>query len=354
MVPLKFYNANLLAMRNLLKFLLLVGIVPVLLTLNSCKDDSPAVPEQTEFEMLTQYMAINDLDLPDILNGWVVAGSPTLVDQNDFSVPGYYVIDIRKAEDFALGHIKDAHNVPNLADLLAEADNAGGTPILMVCYTGQTAARATAALRLLGYEAKTLKWGMSAWNADFNSKWVANATDLTHANWVSGDVPPANQEFSLPKINTGEIDGAAILRARVQAMLTNSSWGVSKTTVLDNPENFFVNNKWPEAAWSSFGHVKGAFRIDEDLKIANLKYLDGSKQVVTYCYTGQTSTITSAWLEVLGYEAKSLMFGANGIVWTGLKNADDYKKFAWHGTGAASELNYGYYDADNEFIPPAP
>lgn len=341
-------------MRNFFRLLLLVGIVPALLTFTSCKDDAPPTPEQSEFDILTQYMAINDLDLPDLLNGWVTSGSALNVDQNDFSVPGYYVIDIRKADDFVKGHIKGAHNVPDLANLLAEAENAGNTPILMVCYTGQTAARATGALRMLGYNAKSLKWGMSGWNAEFDAKWASNATDLSHSNWVSGDNPPANETFSLPNIRTGQTDGAAILRARVQALLANSSWGVSKTNVLDNPENYFVNNKWSEDSWSSFGHVKGAFRIDEDLKLANLKYLNSGKPVVTYCYTGQTSAITSAWLEVLGYDAKSMLFGANGIVWSQLKNSDSKAKVSWHGTGSASQLNFGYYDADEELVPPAP
>jgi rhodanese-related sulfurtransferase len=35
--------------------------------------------------------------------------------------------------------------------------------------------------------------------------------------------------------------------------------------------------------------------------------------VITYCYTGQTSAAISAYLRVIGYNAKSLMFGMNKL-----------------------------------------
>ena len=34
---------------------------------------------------------------------------------------------------------------------------------------------------------------------------------------------------------------------------------------------------------------------------------------MTYCYTGQTSAVVTAYLRVLGYDAYSLTFGMNGI-----------------------------------------
>ena len=55
--------------------------------------------------------------------------------------------------------IKDAHNV-SLANIIDEAPNAGTKPILVVCYTDQTAGRAVGLLKLMGFNAKSLKWGM--------------------------------------------------------------------------------------------------------------------------------------------------------------------------------------------------
>jgi hypothetical protein len=39
-------------------------------------------------------------------------------------------------------------------------------PVVVYCYTGQTASQVTAALRLLGYDAYNLLFGMQAWTMD--------------------------------------------------------------------------------------------------------------------------------------------------------------------------------------------
>jgi rhodanese-related sulfurtransferase len=336
-------------MKNLIKFWVIL-LVPILL-LTNCKDD-PIEPTVSEFETLTQYMAQNGLDLPDVLNGWVKPGTAVNVNTTDYSVPDYFVIDLRAQADYDIGHIKDAVRT-TLVDVLATAELANGKPILVVCYTGQTAARATGALRLMGFEAYSLKWGMSGWHDNLAEKWKANFGDYASPNWLTTGEPPANAEFSEPIFTTGEADGAAILEARVRAAL-GMDWAVSKTNVLDNPDNYFINNKWPLASWNEFGHIAGAYRIDELLNLEGVKYLDPSETVVTYCYTGQTSSITTLWLDVLGYNGRSLMFGVNGIAHSSMLESDvgSAHKKSWHGEGAGSECNFGYYDADGNLHQP--
>ncbi len=340
--------------------LLLLGLLPALLFTTSCKDD-PADPTTPEFETLATYMVQNNLDLDNILDGWVTSGGGINVDETDYSVSDYYVIDLRGAADFDAGHIKDAHNA-TMANLLTEAANAGEKTILMVCYTGQTAGRATGLLKTMGYSAKSLKWGMCGWHEDLAGKWNSNATDFSSPNWASSGSPETPGEFSFPTINTGETEGAKILEARVQALLSRSDWGVSKTDVLANPENYFINNKWPQTSWDEYGHIAGAYRIDvaeglkigTDLETSGLKQLDSSKPVLTYCYTGQTSAITTAWLDVLGFNGKSLLFGANGITHSKLLSgsAGDAPKKSWQGASSGSSNNFGYYKTDGTYIPP--
>jgi rhodanese-related sulfurtransferase len=344
-------NQTFLAMKNLLHFFLLLGIIPALL-LTGCKED-PVDPEVLEFETLTEYMVANDLDLPDVLNGWVKAGSALEVVVTDYSVPAYYVIDLRGADDFNAGHIKDAVNVP-LANILDEAPNANGKKILVVCYTGQTAARATGALRLMGYEAYSLKWGMSGWHADLNAKWATNAGDYSSPNWVTSGTPAENTTFNDPVVNTGLESGASILEARVREMLS-LDWTISRDVVLANPGDYFINNYWPQDSWDTYGHISGAYRVNEDLTLENINFLDPTTTMVTYCYTGQTSAITTAWLQVLGYEnARSLMFGVNAINHSQLVTGTvgDAAKKSWGGAGSGSDLNFGYYDADGNLHMP--
>ena len=73
---------------------------------------------------------------------------------------------------------------------------------------------------------------------------------------------------------------------------------------------------------TKYGHIKGAYRLNETLKLADatgFKNLSPSAVVVPYCWTGQTSAMVSAYLTVLGYDAKGLFFGTNNMIGTKLE-----------------------------------
>ncbi len=340
-------------MRNLMKKVLILGLLPVLF-LTGCKED-PVTTDVDEFSTLTQYVVQNQLDMNDILVGWVTSAGGLNVNTADYSVPGYYVIDLRSTDDFNAGHIKDAHNT-TLANVLEEAANANGQDILVVCYTGQTAARAVGALKLMGYPAKSLKWGMSGWHSAFAGKWENNAKDISSPNWVEVGNPATDQEFDYPGFITGLTDGAGILEARVRTALQQSGWGASSTEVLANPENFYIVNKWPIEAWDAYGHIDGAHRLNAEIEVSGLKYLSPTQTNLVYCYTGQTSAITTMWLNVMGYNTRSLLFGVNGIAHSKLVvgTAGDANKKSWKGEGSGSVNNFGYYDASGTYYPPSP
>ena len=65
------------------------------------------------------------------------------------------------------------------------------------------------------------------------------------------------------------------------------------------------------------GHIEGAIQYTPSVDLAvdeALKTLPTDKTVVVYCYTGQNSARIAAYLRLLGYDAKSLKFGANGMI----------------------------------------
>ncbi|MCD4714405.1 MAG: hypothetical protein K8R73_14075 [Clostridiales bacterium] len=81
-----------------------------------------------------------------------------MIDAKDESI---YILSIRKAEDFAAGHIEGASNIPFGTSMISEFKNLPKDKVIVVyCYTGQTAGQATAALRLMGYKAVSLNGGM--------------------------------------------------------------------------------------------------------------------------------------------------------------------------------------------------
>jgi rhodanese-related sulfurtransferase len=74
----------------------------------------------------------------------------------------YFLLDVRNPKDFKKAHIKGAQNIFWL-DLLKPI-NLKKLPknktIVIICYVGHTASQMLVALRLLGYKAVVLKFGM--------------------------------------------------------------------------------------------------------------------------------------------------------------------------------------------------
>jgi rhodanese-related sulfurtransferase len=73
----------------------------------------------------------------------------------------YFLLDLRKPEEFAKFHIKNAHNIFWL-DLLKE-ENLKKLPknrkIFLICYVGHTSSQAMVLLKLLGYDVVSIKFG---------------------------------------------------------------------------------------------------------------------------------------------------------------------------------------------------
>lgn len=308
-------------MKKFLIYSVLVAFIATF-TLTGCKEDNIGADAVT-YEVLTDYMVQNDMDLPDILNGWITARPADIADVPSF-ISTYDIFDLRSATDFAAGHIEGAVNV-TFGNLLENAQSTT-KPILAVCYTGQSAAHAVVALRLSGYpDAKVLLWGMSGWTSSLSGSWLANSGNTNgvigvgNANWTM-DAVVSNSNYDDPTLTTTATDGAGILQERVAAMLANGFKGVSAATVLDNPENYFINNYWAQTDVDHYGHIKGANRINP-LSIENgeINNLDPDQQICTYCWTGQTSSMVTAYLNVIGFNAVSLKFGANSMIYSSLE-----------------------------------
>lgn len=300
--------------------LILIGLffIPTLF-LTSCDkgDDTLVVATPTE-TILADYMISANADLDKILSSpdgvSFVASAPADADLNTF-LDKYYIVDIRSSTDFAAGHISGAKNV-TLSNILAEGTSAGTKPVLVVCYTGQTACYATALMRLYGFSnTQALKWGMSGWNSTTASSWNNNIGNIasSSSNWSYASAP-ANGVYTKPALSSLSTDGLTILKSRVETVLADGFKTAKGSDVLAAPESYFINNYFSSADYGAFGHIDGAVRINP-LTIADNSVLgiDPSAKVVTYCYTGQTSAVITAWLRVLGYDAYSLTYGMNGL-----------------------------------------
>ena len=160
--------------------------------LTSCdRGDDPAdVVTTAKFTLLKDYMIQNNMDIDQILTNtdgeMFVVAPPATSDLVDDFLNAYYIMDIRSSADFLTAHVNGAKNVA-FSDILTDAANAT-KPILVICYTGQTACYATALLRLYGYShTRALKWGMSGWNSSTAGPWnngIGNVAENS-SNWTN-------------------------------------------------------------------------------------------------------------------------------------------------------------------------
>jgi len=298
--------------------ILMLCILAVTLSVTSCKKDEAV----NESQVLAEYLESANSPL---MKDYVNTDMPSIMAASEVKslneTGQVYIMDIRTAADFALGHIANAHNVA-FADILTHIKSVDLTPytkVAMVCYTGQTAGYATSLLRIMGYDKVfSMKWGMCSWNADFAAKWKNTvAAGNTYASQFVTTSTEKGVAGEMPVLTTGKTTGQEILEARVATLLTDgfTPATVTNKSVFDNLAGYYIVNYWPTAHYA-LGHIPGAMQYEPKASIklaADLKTLPTDKPVVVYCYSGQTSAFMAAYLRLLGYDAKSLLYGANGM-----------------------------------------
>ena len=307
-------------MEQLRKLFYLLLILPLLFVNTGCSSDDEDNPVDPPVEVNQAEVLATALEANNILDGFPSMIKATDVNTAILAGANIYIMDIRSATDFAAGHITGAVNVA-ATDVVThyKANNLETKEtVVIACYSGQTAAWATGLLKVAGFtNVKDLKWGMCSWNAATSGSWMgANVNNTRATEFVTtATAKPAAGE--LPTLNTGATEAAAILENRVAAVAAEgfNPAKVSSDEVFNNLSDYFIVNYWSVDHYN-WGHIPGAMQYTPpaDLKLATaLKTLPTDKKIAVYCYTGQTSAHVAAYLRTLGYDAKSILFGVNGM-----------------------------------------
>lgn len=119
-------------------------------TLNTGKTTGKEILEARINTLLASSNPFGDINV-----AWSVATS---------NLSGYYIVNYWPANHYALGHLTGAIQYTPKVDL-ALATNLKtlptDKPVLVYCYTGQTSAQTAAILKVMGYDAKSLSFGMN-------------------------------------------------------------------------------------------------------------------------------------------------------------------------------------------------
>jgi len=313
--------------------LILVLLLSTFVAFNGCKKDeesNPVTPTINESEILAKHFEDNNL----YVHGASFVITAENVRTNILTNPTkQLIIDIRSAADFATKHLKGAVNqtVAGLPAYFKTLTLANYDKVVIVCYSGQTSAFATSLMRAMGYGDKvvSMKWGMSSVDSSFAQNYwlntIANGSSRV-SEFVTTTSPAKNAKGDLPKLSTGKSTAAEILEARVNAVATEGfgQANISQATVYSNLASYYICAFWPNNLYLDPGHINGAIQYDPAAATktfalgVDLKTLPTDKTVLVYCYTGQTSAFVAGYLRLLGYDAKSIGYGANGMIYNSM------------------------------------
>ncbi len=304
----------------LLAGVLVFGLVAV----PGCAAEEPAVEEVATEEVAEEPAFDAQAAMIDAANEYFKnAPVPTIAAADLFNVvqakdAGYQIVDIRSAEHYALGHIEGAINIPfkTIADdaSLAMLDDA--KKIVVVCYTGHTASMANMVWNMLGYDALSLKFGMSGWVAD-KAIVGLDIPAKVGAGFPTVTTPvEATGGFTAPELEGEYADVAEAIQEQTKAYFAKD---LAPTIAVADVNNLVLAKDATyqivsvrKAEDYAKGHVDGAINILWTDIADNLDKIDPDKKIIVYCYTGHTGGEAAMFLNLMGYETYNMKFGMSG------------------------------------------
>jgi rhodanese-related sulfurtransferase len=249
------------------------------------------------------------------------------------------VIDLRSKEMFSKGHIKGAVN--KKFEELPEYFETGIKPfeydkIILACDDGQVSSYTTSLLRLMGYgNVFAMRWGMSGWNKTFAEEgWLKGVSGKyeDRLEVSSNEIP---KPTGMPEIKTGFMTGKEIGDARFRTLFAAGTGDILITSdeVFSNPQKYFIINLERKDKYDD-GHIPGAIRYKPESTLGftgMMSTIPFDKTVVVYCGTGHNSGFATAFLRLLGYDAKTLKYGNNSFMFDKMvkqKNALSWLPFS--------------------------
>ncbi len=309
---------------------------------SSCVEDNIAPPFTGELNPAAEMLVYFETQ-GDFVNTTL---APALIDAQEVfaNITSYLIIDLRKASDFSSGHIDGALNIPgdSLYNFMKSV-NAGSYPkIILVDKNGHGSAYFTCLLRLAGFNnVYSMKYGMASWNQFFADEWLGVLGDALDIESYTNDDFPRNDLMDLPLVSFD--DPNASLPDRVNSRIKK---------IIE--EGFYFSDNLPSPQYAYIicygkmrlyyarrfivlegrGHPPGArlYLDTPDFEFQSGKYLQSipnDQPICIYGYDGQQSACMTAYLRVLGYDATSLLFGANQLFYSRMIDEPDLSEYAF-------------------------
>lgn len=234
-----------------------------------------------------------------------------LKEELDKTPDKYAILDLRRADAYAKGHIKGAINVPYGPEIAKNLDSiraiAKDKTLIVACYTGQTAGQTDSLLNVAGIKTLSLNSGMGGSSVGFDTR-----------GWLGKKYPTVTEPTAMPTVAAVASKSKAIDVAvqkyfnEVPKDSYKIDLPVMKEALVKEADKYYIVDVRKAADFAK-GHIKGAVNIpygpDVAKNLDSIKDNSKDKTVVVYCYTGQTAGQVDSSLNISGITTKSLNFG---------------------------------------------
>lgn len=325
----------------MMKFLLQL-LFTVVIIFSGCVEDKITPPLTGELNPTAEMLVYFESN-GDFVNS---NSAPALIEAQEVysNLANYLIIDLRSSADFNAGHIESAVNILNdsLYNFIKSIDASSYPKIILVSKNGQSSAYFTCLLRLAGYNnVYSMKYGMASWNQFFADDWLGALNDAGNISSYTNEDFPRNELTDLPSV-TFENPGASLpdrINARIKKIIEEGFY-YSDNLPSESTHYIVCYGKMRLYYARKFiilegrGHPHGArFYMDTpDFELKSGKYLQSlpnDQPICIYDYDGQQSACMTAYLRVLGYEAISLLFGANQLFYSRMIDEPDLRDYAF-------------------------
>lgn len=326
----------------------------MLLIFSGCLDDNNILFDNIELDETGKVLRYIE-STGDYANSNL---APSLVSATELfnNAQQFFVLDIRTQQEFSDGHITFAVNIPSsklfeIVDSLYLINPLKN--VVVVSKNGQASVYFVCLLRLAGFSnVYSLNYGMASWNMVFAGEWLA-ALGNSSLNFTNIEYP--KRPFThLPTLEfpvTLKSDKEKTLY-RIKYLIKNGfvsginyaehiSTGTANTHFLICYGQVRLYN---EFKLGGAGHPENVVWYKDstlfEFRSSNsLQTLPNDQPILIYSGDGQLSACMVAYLTLLGYDIKTLLFGANQLLYRRLTSEPELAGYAFT---MAEIMNYPY------------
>ncbi len=337
-----------------MKYIIKILAFLILIVASSCLDDNNLLTNKIELNQTAKILHYIE-STGDFANTNL---APALVSATDLynNITQYFVLDIRTSQEFLVGHISSAMNISN-SKLYQTVDSLYTVnplkKIVIVSKNGQASTYFVCLLRLAGFtNVYSLRFGMASWNFVFADEW--------YAALGSSVFPFSNIDYpKRPFTNLPALEFPPSISSdkektiyRIKELINNgflSGINYEEYFSSDVINSHFLICYGQVRLYSDFsvggaGHPKNTVwfkdsTLFEFRSTNSLQTLPIDQSILIYSGDGHLSACMAAYLKLLGYDVKTLLFGANQLLYSRLATTPAISNNAFT---SSDIMNYPY------------